>query len=102
MTEFTERVIQVILNIPYGRVMTYGTVALCAGSPGGARQVVRILHTMTEKYQLPWHRVISTGGYLKIKDPDLHHFHKMLLLNEGVEFITENRLDLDKHGYMPE
>ena len=102
MTEFTARVIEVILSIPPGRVMTYGTVALYAGSPGGARQVVRILHTMTEKYELPWHRVISTGGFLKIKDPDLHLFHKTLLLHEGVEFLAENQVDMAKHEYRPE
>lgn len=102
MTEFTERVIEVISAIPAGRVMTYGSVAISAGSPGGARQVVRILHTQTEKFQLPWQRVISTGGYLKIRDPELHHLHKMLLLNEGIEFISENQLDLEKYGWQPE
>lgn len=40
MTDFTREVIQIIQKIPYGKVMTYGQIALMAGNPWGARQVV--------------------------------------------------------------
>jgi methylated-DNA-protein-cysteine methyltransferase-like protein len=36
---FTERVVQIILEIPTGKVTTYGTVATIAGSPRKARLV---------------------------------------------------------------
>ena len=52
MNPFTERVIQIIKSIPAGKVMTYGQIAKEAGSPRGARQVVRILHTMSAKHKL--------------------------------------------------
>ena len=59
MNPFTERVINIIKSIPIGKVMSYGQIAKVAGSPRGARQVVRILHSMSEKHKLPWHRVIN-------------------------------------------
>lgn len=68
MEPYTERVIEIIKNIPEGKVMTYGQIARIAGSPRGARQVVRVLHSMSAKYNLPWHRVINTKGELTIKD----------------------------------
>ena len=46
--------------------MTYGQIATLAGSPRGARQVVRVLHTLSEKYKLPWHRVINSKGEISI------------------------------------
>ncbi|EOR24029.1 methylated-DNA--protein-cysteine methyltransferase [Niallia nealsonii AAU1] len=62
MRPFTKKVVEIIADIPEGKVMTYGQIAAIAGSPRGARQVVRILHTLSEKYQLPWQR------YLIVKD----------------------------------
>lgn len=64
MQPFTARVLQIILLIPEGKVMTYGQIAAEAGSPRGARQVVRILHTLSQKHRLPWHRVVNRLGRL--------------------------------------
>lgn len=52
---FTERVVEAIKRIPKGKVATYGQIATKAGNPFGARQVVRVLHTLSEKHDLPWH-----------------------------------------------
>ncbi|MFC0471513.1 MGMT family protein [Halalkalibacter kiskunsagensis] len=54
-----EKVLDIIKHIPVGKVMTYGQIAKFAGSPRAARQVVRILHSMIRKYNLPWHRVVN-------------------------------------------
>ena len=102
MQPFTERVIEIIQSIPEGKVMTYGKIATLAGSPRGARQVVRVLHTLTEKYKLPWHRVINTKGEIGIKDYESHNMQKVLLQSEGVKFTNENTIDLNLfqfHGY---
>jgi methylated-DNA-protein-cysteine methyltransferase-like protein len=66
MTDFTKEVIEIIQMIPYGKVMTYGQIAAYAGNPRGARQVSRILHGMSEKYSLPWHRVINSKGGISL------------------------------------
>ncbi|MCB2288950.1 MGMT family protein [Clostridium sp. CS001] len=102
MQPFTERVLEIIKSIPEGKVMTYGKIATLAGSPRGARQVVRVLHTLTQKHNLPWHRVINSKGEIGIKDFESHNFQKMLLLNEGVKFTSENTINLNEfqfHGY---
>lgn len=97
MEPYTERVIEIIKNIPEGKVMTYGQIARIAGSPRGARQVVRVLHSMSAKHNLPWHRVINTKGELTIKDYDLRSLQKLYLQNEGVDFLQEYTINLPKH-----
>ncbi|KWX87971.1 DNA methyltransferase, partial [Paenibacillus riograndensis] len=62
MTPFTEKVITVIRSIPEGHVMTYGGIARAAGSPRAARQVVRIFHSMTRKYNRPWPHCVTVKG----------------------------------------
>jgi len=70
VTPFTEKVIAIIAAIPEGKVMTYGQIAAAAGSPRAARQVVRILHSMSDKYHLPWHRVVNAQGMIGIQDEE--------------------------------
>ena len=89
MEKFTDIVINLIQQIPAGKVMTYGQIAKLAGSPRGARQVVRILHSSSEKYQLPWHRVVNAKGEIGMKDEELYHVQKMSLESEGIEFSGE-------------
>lgn len=89
---FTLKVIEIIQAIPAGKVMTYGQVANAAGSPRGARQVVRILHSMSEKHNLPWHRVINAKGEIALKDG--RNEQRILLEGEGIEVSSENRIDL--------
>ena len=86
METFTEQVIQIILGISPGSVMSYGEIARLAGSPRAARQVVRILHTMTEKYGLPWHRVVNSRYEIAIKDEKAAQLQKQLLMAEGIAF----------------
>lgn len=96
MNKFTESVIAIIQNIPHGMVMTYGQVARAAGSPRAARQVVRILHSMSEKHQLPWHRVINSKGEIGLRGDEAFIQQKMLLEAEGIEFNGNNAISLDR------
>lgn len=94
MTEFTEKVIQLIKSVPEGKVCTYGGIAALAGSPRGARQVARILHSMSKKEGLPWHRIINTKGYIVIKDRDGFLRQKQRLEQEGVTVSDTGAVDL--------
>lgn len=96
MTEFTSNIIKIINDIPKGKVMTYGQVAKLAGNPKGARQVVRILHSMSEKYCLPWHRVINRNGEIVIKSIEGSNIQKDLLNQEGIEFM-DGKIDLKQY-----
>lgn len=94
LTSFTMEVVRVLKEIPAGYVVTYGQVARMAGSPRAARQVVRILHSMSEKYRLPWHRVVNAKGEIAVPSDDLREKQKMLLEAEGVSFTKDGRVDL--------
>jgi methylated-DNA-protein-cysteine methyltransferase related protein len=102
LESFTERVIQIIQQIPSGKVMTYGQIARLAGSPRGARQVVRILHSMSDKYKLPWHRVINAKGEIGLKAEELFFNQKMSLESEGIQFTNQNSINLEIYQYHPE
>lgn len=98
---FTERVIHLILHIPEGHVMTYGQIAGLAGSPRGARQVVRILHSMSAKYQLPWHRVVNAKGEIGFKEESSFLLQKQFLQNEGIKLTGHHSIDLSKYQFYP-
>ncbi|RDW15734.1 DNA methyltransferase [Oceanobacillus arenosus] len=101
MTPFTKRVIQVLKQIPEGQVMTYGQVAKLAGSPRGARQVVRILHSMSETHQLPWHRVVNAKGQIMIKDDEGKLEQKGRLDSEGVDISLTGYINLELYQFHP-
>lgn len=96
-TPFTLRVIEIIQSIPSGKVSTYGAIARLAGSPRGARQVSWALHSMSDKYDLPWHRVINSQGKLVLKSDASSETQKALLEKEGVEVMPNFKVDLKKY-----
>jgi methylated-DNA-protein-cysteine methyltransferase related protein len=102
MNSFTERAIEIIKNIPAGRVMTFGQIANLSGSPRAARQVVRILHSMSKKHQLPWHRVINSKGEIGIQDDESFQEQVLSLQAEGVEISNNRYINLNKYQYIPE
>lgn len=96
---FTESVCSLLKNVPAGRVVTYGSLAAAAGSPRGARQVVRILHTQSRKRNLPWHRVVASGGRIAITDPHGAELQKERLRSEGVDIGVGGRLDMNRYAW---
>lgn len=99
MGPFTEAVIEIIRHIPRGKVMTYGQIAQEAGSPRAARQVVRILHSMSEKYGLPWHRVINSKGEIPKIGGQIGYLQRRLLEDEGVRVSDLFTIDLTVYRY---
>lgn len=101
MTPFTEKVIEIIKSIPAGKVMTYGQIAGVAGSPRAARQVVRILHSMSKKHGLPWHRVINAKGEIALQDDESFNEQRINLEMEGVQIGLYGKIDLTKYQWHP-
>ncbi|AOV06439.1 MGMT family protein [Sporosarcina ureilytica] len=95
MKPFTKNVIALIQSIPYGRVATYGQIAKAAGSARAARQVSWILHSASEKYQLPWHRVINSKGEISLTASEQREMLEM----EGIEFSLHGKIDLSKYQW---
>lgn len=99
---FTQKVVTVIQSIPHGRVISYGRVAALAGNTRGARQVARILHSMSQKYDLPWHRVINAAGRISLPRGRGYERQKALLEFEGVFFPSSQIIDLSVYLWVPE
>jgi len=102
MQPFTRRAVAVIRSIPAGKVMTYAQIAEAAGSRRGARQVVRILHSLSESQRLPWHRVVDAQGRLVIADEEARFTQRIRLLEEGVEVGADDRIDLATYRHFPD
>lgn len=99
---FKQNVLQIVRQIPKGRVTTYGTIAALAGVPRGARLVGGVMHyTSTgEDENLPWFRVINRQGFISIKCLDHpKQLQKTLLEQEGVEVSKDFVVDLQKYGW---
>ena len=94
LTPFTQKALCVIQNIPEGKVMTYGRVAALAGKPNGARQVSRLLHSMSKKYDLPWHRVVNSKGKISLKPSHGYELQKALLESEDIKFFKPDTINL--------
>ena len=93
---FTDRVVEIIKQIPLGSVSTYGLIARFAGNPRAARQVARILHSLSEKEHLPWHRVINAKGEIVVGSELDREEQATLLRREGVDVSDEHRVDLGR------
>lgn len=93
--KFTLKVMDVIRKIPRGKVATYKQVAGLAGKPHASRGVAWILNSCSEKYKLPWHRVLSSKG--RIAFPPLTHnfiMQQKLLKREGVPSLGNGGIDM--------
>ncbi|WOV84175.1 MGMT family protein [Sporosarcina jeotgali] len=102
MNPFTEKAIKAIQSIPPGYVMTYGQVAAAAGNRRGARQVVRVLHSMSGKHNLPWHRIINAkGGISAPADAkEKGNRQRQLLEAEGIRFLPNDTIDLSTYRWL--
>ena len=92
MTDLTRRIVEQILAVPKGKVSSYRDIALKAGLPNGARQTVRVLHSLSEKYNLPWHRIIRSDGSIALKAGEGRELQIDLLRAEGVEVSPEGKV----------
>jgi methylated-DNA-protein-cysteine methyltransferase-like protein len=84
MTEVTRRIIKAIRAVKPGAVSSYGDIARQAGLANGARQVVRVLHSLTEKEKLPWHRIVRKDGSIALPPERGGDLQAALLRSEGV------------------
>jgi methylated-DNA-protein-cysteine methyltransferase-like protein len=98
---FREQVLQVVKQIPYGQVASYGQVAAIAGKPRGAREVGWALASCSVDSKIPWWRVINRHGYLSIRNDEIEIKlrQKMLLEQEGVFVSNEFVVDMPKYQW---
>lgn len=96
------RVLALVAQIPAGRVMTYGQLALLAGQPGAARQVGYLMNGLLEGNDLPWQRVINAQGGISTDKLGFGDIQRGLLTNEGIELDASGKCDLGQYQWWPE
>jgi methylated-DNA-[protein]-cysteine S-methyltransferase len=64
LAEFNRRVLDELVRVPYGEVVTYGELAARAARPRAARAVGTVMNRNPIPIVLPCHRVIGSTGKL--------------------------------------
>jgi alkylated DNA nucleotide flippase Atl1 len=91
---FSDRVIKIALEIPKGRVTTYGRIARAAGAGGVAsRSITGILGKAQEDgiKNIPFHRIVYADGSVWLSN---QYKNKRLALykKEGIKLDKNNRI----------
>ena len=100
---FFERVYDVVRQIPWGQVTSYGAIASFLGSRGSSRMVGWAMnHAHKADPLIPAHRVVNRLGILTGK----HHFGsstmmQQLLENENIQVINDKVVHFEKLFWDP-
>jgi methylated-DNA-protein-cysteine methyltransferase-like protein len=94
-----ERIYDVVRQVPYGKVATYGQIAQIVGGCS-ARMVGYAMAALHGEKDVPWQRVINRMGKISIHGDFGNHMQKAILEEEGVVFNADGRTDLDKFGWV--
>ncbi|MDO4228526.1 MAG: MGMT family protein [Capnocytophaga sp.] len=100
---FFEKVYEIVKQIPYGKVTTYGLIANALGTKKSARMVGWAMNASHNREDIPAHRVVNRKGILTGK----FHFEgtklmQQLLENEGIKVENDQIVDFEKHLWIPE
>lgn len=95
---FGEDVLNIVSQIPYGKVTTYGYIAALAGWPSHSRMVGRTLRYSPEAEKLPCHRVVNKEG----RTAPGWSQQRPLLEKEGVRFKSNGHVDMQLHLWEPD
>jgi methylated-DNA-protein-cysteine methyltransferase-like protein len=91
---FFEQIYDVVEGIPCGKVVSYGQIARLLGRPRAAREVGWAMHHCPDG--LPWQRVVMKDG--SVAGGACAEVRRALLVDEGVGFLPDGRVDMEKHG----
>lgn len=103
MTDFFDKVYEVVRLIPPGRVTSYGAIAAYLGSAQSSRMVGWAMNQAHgQQPYVPAHRVVNRNGLLTGK----HHFGtstamQELLEAEGVRVKDDQICDFERHFWNP-
>lgn len=97
---FRQKIFQVLMAVPKGKVVTYGQVAELAGLGKGGRLVGTALRGLPADTNIPWHRVINAQGKISLPEPGAG-IQKERLRSEQI-WIHNGRIDLGKYQWKPQ
>jgi methylated-DNA-protein-cysteine methyltransferase-like protein len=97
---FYAAVYRLVVQIPAGKVTTYGQIARWLGHPSAARAVGYALHALPTGSDIPWQRVINAAGRVSSRcDRHYEGIQRALLEAEGVRFDLYGSVDLQGFGW---
>ena len=79
---FSKQVLEALLQVPYGQLVSYKELAILSGNPRAARAVGNVMNKNPICLLIPCHRVIASGGKIGGFGYNIH-IKKDLLLLEG-------------------
>ena len=94
---FCNDVLNIVSQIPSGRVTTYGHIAALAGWPSHSRMVGRTLRYTPGAELLPCHRVVNNVG----RTAPGWSRQRPLLEAEGVTFKANGHVNMKVHMWEP-
>jgi len=95
---FGDDVLNIVAQIPRGRVTTYGIIATLTGWPSHSRMVGRTLRYTPGASLLPCHRVVNKVG----RTAPGWSRQRTLLEEEGVSFKPNGHVDMARHLWEPD
>ena len=94
-----QKMLMVVREIPPGRVATYGQIAWIVGA-ASPRMAGYALGGLSEDTDVPWQRVVNRhGGISPRGDPLATDRQRKRLIEEGIKFQPDGRIDLDRYGW---
>lgn len=103
MSDFYDRVYEVVRLIPAGKVTSYGAIATYLGTAQSSRLVGWAMNNAGLQFPyVPAHRVVNRNGLLTGK----HHFGSSTIMQElldaeGIQVIDDQIIDFEKHFWNP-
>ena len=94
MQTFTDRVIKIALEIPKGRVTTYGRIARAAGAgPMASQSITSILGKAYQKgiKNIPFHRIVYSNGKIWVNE-EYRKKRLALYKKEGIEINKNDKI----------
>ncbi|GAB2688436.1 MGMT family protein [Aliiglaciecola aliphaticivorans] len=97
-----ERIWNTVLQIPIGRVASYGQIADLAGLPGRARLVGKALGYAPDSLQVPWYRVLRSDGKIAFPAQSEKSNEQTGLLQQENVAVLSNRVKLKEFQWQPD
>ncbi len=91
MKTFSEKVIELAVKIPKGKITTYGRLAGRAGGGAMSSQSISGILGKAERagYIIPWHRIVYANGKIWIDDT---------CRTERMKLYKQEKIEIDEQG----
>ena len=97
-----QRLYAIVRQIPSGKVATYGQIARIVGGCT-PRMVGYAMSATPTGSDIPWQRVINAQGKVSPHGDGFGtEMQRALLMEEGIVFDSQGRVDFDRFGWLPD